>query len=313
MKNEFHSSLKRKPLLPYLAICANWIIIGTSIAAATHFNSIFLTFTVLLVIGARQHALFVMIHEAAHLHIARNKLLNDWTSDLCCAFPLLFDTEVYRKNHLKHHRHLNTNQDPDWMRKAGQIQWTFPTSPKQLLLFVPHFIFVSGPIEWASILWRFSGFGEKARWEAETRFLLFKLSYFTLAGLVIFTLGVEKQALLYWFVPMFFILPVVGRIRSVAEHFAVSYKDPHNSSRDVRVGHIEGFLLAPHSVSYHLTHHEYPHIPFYHLAQAHHRLSTSGEFSQAHINQAYFFPFKNSVLRDALRPTSGEEIKQKAS
>lgn len=300
MDSKFQQTLKRNHYLPSLAILANWMTIAACIWAGEASGHWAVITGAIVIIGARQHALFVMIHEAVHMHISQNKFLNNWISDLFCAFPLLFDTEVYRKNHLAHHRHTNTDQDPDWVRKVGLKEWTFPVTKKDIILFAPYFLLYKGPKEWGYILWRFSGFGEKQRWKTEPGFLLFKAAYFGAAIALFFGLGIEKQALLYWFVPMFFVLPTVGRIRSIAEHFAVSYSNSHNSTRDVRAGWLEGFLLAPFNVHYHLTHHEYPHIPFYHLPKAHAHLRMSGEFDDAHINEGYLWPFSNSVLQDAL-------------
>jgi fatty acid desaturase len=240
------------------------------------------------------------MHEAVHGHLAKNRFVNEMFSNLFCAFPLLFDTEVYRKNHLKHHRHLNSAEDPDWVRKVGLKEWTFPASRKNLFLFIPYFVLFRGPAEWAYILWRFSGFGEKQRWKAEPGFLLFKAAYFATAFYSLIRLNIAKEAILYWFIPMFFVLTVVGRIRSVAEHFAVTYADDLNSTRDVNSSWIEGFLLAPFNVNFHLTHHVHPQIPFYRLAKAHEQFLASGEYRNAHVNGSYFFPYENSVLRDVL-------------
>jgi len=292
--------LAKKPVVPFLAVAANWAIISSCIAAGLHLHSWLISLLAIVVIGARQHALFVMIHEAAHHHISRFKFVNDWTADLLCAFPLLFDTDVYRKNHLAHHRHLNTEQDPDWVRKVGQTDWLFPMAASQFTRFVPRFILKTGPLEWGYILWRFSGFGEKTRWQQQPGFLLFKAAYFAGALALMAYCGALPAFLLYWIVPMFLVLPAVGRLRSIAEHFAVSYADDLNSTRDVRAGWLEGFLLAPHNVHFHLTHHVHPHIPFYNLPEAHRQICESGAFAGAHINGSYLMPFEKSVLADVL-------------
>jgi fatty acid desaturase len=146
----------------------------------------------------------------------------------------------------------------------------------------------------------FSGFGSKERWKTERLYLISKIAYFSLGLFCLSQLHLLKDTLFYWFLPMFLIFPLIQRYRSIGEHFAVSYVNAHNSTRDVLAGWLEGFFLAPHNVHFHLTHHEYPHIPFYHLPKAHKHLCLIGEFKDAHINRAYLWPFSDSVLRDAL-------------
>jgi fatty acid desaturase len=299
-KKDLYSQSDRRDLWPLLAILGNWTVMIGAILTASHFEFLPLTLCAIVLIGARQHALFILIHEAVHGHLSRNRYLNETLSNLFCAFPLLFDTEVYRKNHLKHHRHLNSDQDPDWVRKVGLKEWTFPVTAKQMALFVPYFVFLRGPYEWACIIYRFSGFTDKQRWKTEPFFLLFKASYFVLTAAAFIYFGVVTQALLFWFIPMFFGLTVAGRIRSVAEHFALNYKDELNSTRDVKTSWIEGFLISPHNVNLHLTHHLHPHIPFYALPKAHQTLTKAGQLVGAHVNGSYVFPFEKSVLQDVL-------------
>lgn len=294
------ASLPHKPHLHILAIAANWTVMLVAAGTAMYFDNLLWTASAVILIGARQHALFVLVHEATHMHLSSNKRWNDGISNTFCAFPLFFDTEVYRRNHLAHHRHLNGPEDPDWMRKKGRWGWSFPIRARDLALGVPFFIAVLGPLELIPIFWGFSGFGDKKRWKSEPLFLIGKLAYFSAIAAGLYWAGLGQAYLLYWIVPMFFVLPFVARLRNFSEHFALNFSDDHNSTRETTPSWIEGFLLTPHNVNLHLTHHKYPYIPFYNLPEAHARLKASGEYDGAHINTSYFFPYENSVLKDAL-------------
>lgn len=292
------------------AVAANWAIISTCILLSEHFENVVITLAAIIVIGARQHALVVMMHEAAHVHFAKNKSLNDWFANLFCAFPLTLETDVYRKVHLAHHRHLNTRQDPDLLRKEKQSGWNLPAQPRDVAWFIPAFVFIQGPREMIALLWGFSGFGTPKRFLSETRFMLLKMSYYATIAFLIYKLNLEREFLLYWFAPVLFVLPFVARVRNLSEHAVLSLENENNSSREVVPGWLEAFLLAPHDVHFHLTHHHYPQIPFFHLREAHYDLKNAGKYADAHINYSYFYPYMNSVLWDVIhgpKPKSAEE------
>jgi len=291
---------KRISFRHLLAVLSNWLIIAASISASLYTQNALVTVLALVLIGARQHALVVMMHEAAHVQFAGNKNLNDWLSNLFCAFPLFLETDVYRKVHLAHHRHLNTPQDPDLLRKQRQSGWNLPASRRQVAMFIPAFIFALGPKEMASLLWGFSGFGDRKRWTAEPRFMLIKTSYYAAIAALAYSFGAAGALAFYWFIPLLFVLPFVARVRNLSEHSVLTLENDNNASREVVPGWIERFLLAPHHVHYHLTHHHYPHIPFYRLRETHLELRSSGKYDDAHINTSYFFPYNNSVLADVI-------------
>ena len=290
-----HKGISGRHMLP---IIGDWLIIAACIGAAVEARNIWLNVIAIILVGTRQHALFISIHEATHWQLARNKKTNDWISDLFCAFPIFFDTEIFRRNHLAHHRHLNTQQDPDVLRKTRQTGWTLPAKPARVAMFIPAFVLAIGPKEILPVLWGFCGFNDLKRWSSERDVMVGKAVYYTLALAAILYLGIAKEFLLYWISPLLLVLPFIARVRNLAEHAVVSLENENNATREVLPSRIEAFLLSPHNVNYHLTHHKYPHIPFYHLKAAHAELAKSGEYDDAHINSAYFLPFKNSVLAD---------------
>jgi len=290
-----HKGISLRHMTP---IATDWMVIAASVAVAVHMQNLWINLLAIVLIGTRQHALFIVVHEATHWQLARNKKTNDWISDLFCAFPILFDTEIFRRNHLAHHRHLNTQADPDVQRKTRQTGWILPAKPMKVALFIPAFVLAIGPKEIIPVLWGFCGFNDLKRWKSERDVMIGKSLYYASAVALIWYLGIAKEVALYWITPLLFVLPFIARVRNLAEHAVISLENENNATREVLPGWIEGFLLSPHNVNYHLTHHKYPHIPFYHLRDAHRELAQSGEYDDAHINSAYFFPFKNSVLAD---------------
>lgn len=88
-----------------------------------------------LCIGAAQHRLATLTHEAAHYMLFKNRLLNDVVSEWFCMFPILGTTHSYRVQHLGHHQYPNDeHKDPDWaqLRLSGH-KFEFPMTKAQFV------------------------------------------------------------------------------------------------------------------------------------------------------------------------------------
>ncbi len=88
-----------------------------------------------LCVGAGQHRLATLTHEAAHYMLFRNRLLNEVVSEWFCMFPILGTTHSYRVQHLGHHQYPNDpERDPDCtqLQKSGH-RYKFPMSRRQFL------------------------------------------------------------------------------------------------------------------------------------------------------------------------------------
>jgi fatty acid desaturase len=73
-----------------------------------------------VVVGAVQHRLAGLGHEAAHYSLLKNKLLNDLIGDVFCMFPILSTVHFYRLFHLAHHQYTNDpTRDPDLVTLGG--------------------------------------------------------------------------------------------------------------------------------------------------------------------------------------------------
>src|SRR5262245_54717779 len=63
------------------------------------FSNVPLTFLAIVVIGACQHRLTNLAHEASHYMLFRNRFLNEFISDWFCLFPMWSSTHQYRLQH----------------------------------------------------------------------------------------------------------------------------------------------------------------------------------------------------------------------
>lgn len=94
-----------------------------------------LTLLCILYVGAGQHRLATLTHEAAHYMLFRNRRLNEFVSEWFCMFPILGTTHSYRVQHLGHHQYPNDpERDPDWtqMFLSGH-RYKFPMGRWQFL------------------------------------------------------------------------------------------------------------------------------------------------------------------------------------
>src|SRR5262249_18038536 len=81
-----------------------------------------------MIIGARQLGLAILMHDAAHGALHANAKVNDWLAQWLCAGPVGADLARYRPYHLQHHRYTEQPEDPDLALSAP-----FPITRKSLL------------------------------------------------------------------------------------------------------------------------------------------------------------------------------------
>src|SRR5437588_6788910 len=86
------------------------------------------TLLAIVLIGAGQHQLTGLAHEASHHILFKNRLFNDLASDWLCMFPLFGSTQHYRLQHIAHHQFVNDpDRDPDVSQLQTSGHWlSFP-------------------------------------------------------------------------------------------------------------------------------------------------------------------------------------------
>lgn len=285
----FKSLFKTQSHRHALAMASDWLIIGITIYASIYLlPAIFYPVSV-LIIGARMHALAILMHDATHFRFLKNRYWNDLLTNLFTMYPLFTSIETYRQNHLRHHQHLNTEEDPDWVAKLGKRAFTFPKTKKEFLLTIgSYFTMYKGISDAIWFLRRFQAPAAiKSQHEENSRT---KLVFYVLLLIGLSLSGTWLYFLLFWVVPYLSTFFMYQYIRSVAEHYGeLAYDHALTSSRTVKPNLLERFFLAPHQVGYHLEHHLYPGVPFYNLPKIHKLLMELPEYAQkAHITHGYF-------------------------
>jgi fatty acid desaturase len=260
----------------------------TATALASHLDGVqFLALTPLyLLAAAALHGLSLFTHEGVHGSLARHRGWNHALSALA-AWPVLQNFAAYRVLHLKHHRHLGAPGDPDHyanytslppLEKAMHVGRLIAGYPAYLLA-IPVLAYVQG-----------------SRWDR----LFLTLEVLAEIGLVALALRFVPTPWLVhgWLVPMLFINTMVN-VRGMSQHTLLEDATHEvRGSRTILTNRLTTFFMC--NENYHLEHHLFPRVPWYHLPTLHQRLRTKLDASDAVFIPSYSF-FVTQFVRATLR------------
>lgn len=259
-----------------------WGVIGLAMWAGARWP--WLLPLLVMVVGTRQLGLFILMHDAAHALLHPNRRVNDWVGIWLCSHSL----PLYRPYHLQHHRYVQQDGDPDLGLSAP-----FPVSraslQRKLLRDLSGRTFYKQRV---LPLWRALCAG-KAGGAASERLELAQGMRFVLAnalGFAVFAaFGRGWVWLALWLLPMVSWLPLVTRVRNIAEHALVARNeaDPLRQARTTQAGWLERALLAPYWVNYHAEHHLFTQVPCWKLPQAHALLQGQGVVARMETQPGY--------------------------
>jgi fatty acid desaturase len=299
-KEQLHALSQVNPLISSCHILLEWTAVVVAAALCQHFWNPLLYVLAVAFIGARQHALLILMHDGTHYRLFRNRRINDWMTELLLAWPHLVTMRSYRENHLAHHNYVNTESDPDWLRKKDNPEWHFPQSLRSLLsIFARDLVGIGG----LNLIRLASSLSSTARMPGKA-FVRIRLAFYVIVLGALIGSGCGKALLLYWVVPFFTWLILIMRIRSIAEHFAIEAgTSAYRQTRTTYAGLLARLFVAPKNVNYHIEHHFFPSVPFFRLPQLHAALMANREFAQsAHITQSY-----TKMVMECLTQTGSSE------
>ena len=285
-------------------VVLEYVFIGAAIGLASLYGHPALYVVCVMWIAARQHALAILIHEAAHYRLAKNRTLNDVIGEALLAFPIFVTLRGYRTSHHAHHRHMNTEHDPDWVSKETP-DWVFPKTRTELFLMLAK-IALGGNLFWMIRLILKGGrpAAAGASRKPSRRFVASRVGYYLALVAVLTYFGWWAEFLLFWIVPLVTWLQVILRIRSIAEHFGIEHDHAYTEARTTYPSAFDRLFIASKNVWYHLDHHLYPSVPFYNLPQLHDALMQLPSFQEhAHVTKGYL-----GVLRECSANLAETEV-----
>ena len=264
-----------------LAIFEDWAVIFSFISLSVwtpHFYPL-----TLLIIGSRQRALASLFHESCHTTLMKHRRFNREVGKWGTGYAIFQEYRTYRKSHVaQHHIFLgNPKRDPDFVnyREEGVLQ---VQSKKEFFQkFILRTLLLMNVPQYLMYLWK-NRLKNIARFPIE----LFNLLIFhgALAAILTTIAGPWGYAL-YWLLPYFTSFQIIGFLSEISEHYPLylTAKTPLELTRNRFASWWERLFVGMHADHFHLTHHLFVGLPFWHLKKAHHILmkdSTYASFNQ---------------------------------
>ena len=242
-------------------ILADYAAVIAVAAIAITLHHPLITLCAIVLIAGRQVAFLNLVHAAAHYSLFSNRTTNNKV-DLIIAYPIFDSVRPYRSYHLQHHRDIARksadrfdylyDQLPE--ADAGWLRRTWEVIVKPLV----------GGAAIDFVRATFDAMRENPR-------LGLKLcAYWLIVSVALWRAGCLEYLLVYWFVPLVWLYPVLYFWAEISDHYGVR-DEARNQS-----GMFYSLFIKGHEM-YHAVHHLHPRIPFYRIRTASRYLRSIGE------------------------------------
>lgn len=262
----------------------------------------------LFILGGKQLACAIIMHDASHDSIFAARKLNNFFGNWFGAYPILHNVEQYRPYHREHHIYTGLDNDPDISLTKGYPTTAISMVRKflrdlsgatgikgQLAVIAMHLQILQYSL--GNVVKRLYLPWTKERFKTSFRNLIGPVS----ANLILFgILWLTGHPLLYllWIGALLTTYTFCLRVRSMAEHSVVSdRRNPHKNTRTTYANFFEQILFAPHHVNYHAEHHLCMGAPSYNLPKMHKLLLARGFYKEGTMETNYWKIIKLGVLQ----------------
>ena len=291
-KEQYEEIKEKQDWRNVLSISSNWLQMSSAMVLFFFYPNVLTFLVALVIIGSRQFALAVLAHESAHNLLFANNKVNDWAGQWFCAYPIFQDNRVYRPYHLKHHRHTETEDDPDLVLSSP-----FPINKRSFIRKVFRDLTgITGVRRyWGSLSSIFRTKGDNVFDKISKTSN--KLHGFLISNVIIFILISTTMHwslfLLLWWLPSFTYYSLIIRIRNISEHAVTPGNNDFDNTRTTKSTVLTRFFMVPHNVNYHLEHHLFTRCPWYNLPKAHSMMIENGYEDKMCLETSY----KNVLLK----------------
>lgn len=212
-------------------------------------------------------------HEGIHGLLHRNRIVNRTLARYLCHFPFLISYTHYSMNHLRHHRNLGTDQDPDiniyQIARSSVSSWISQSIVNSLNFSIPkHFFdYYNGSAAFLSGRYPF---------KIKTDYIQF-FFFWLLVLVVVFKFNLQFDFILYWFVPLFLLLPW-SQLMNSYQHYSENQRIEGRAYTILFKNIFIKEFLFPINVNYHETHHQRPDVPYFELPKIYKKSTNSYSF-----------------------------------
>ena len=259
--------------------------------ALAFWSSPLMVIACIVLVGTRQHALFVLAHDAAHYRLFEQRWLNDAMGRACATVQGL-SMCTYRVVHRLHHNNLYGPADPDTALHGGYPRgraYLLKKLLKDLTGFTAwktYAYFFGAPAintETNVALRPLNDTSERLRSEAR-RDRAMVIGFHLVALALAAATGYLVEYLVLWVLPLVTVVQAVLRLRAISEHGATTdFSSPLTAARTNLAGPLVEWLLFPHKVNYHIEHHLYASVPHYNLPELHREMVKHGVLEGAEV------------------------------
>lgn len=300
---------EKSNLRGWLEVLHTWAWIAFAFILVGIYSNIFTVITALFILGGKQLGCAILMHDAGHYAIFKQKKLNDFVGKWLASYPIMNDVMKYRPYHLRHHLTTGTADDPDISLTKG-----YPANMKSMLRkFGRDLSGATGiksqlgmlQMQLGYLRYSLSREIERLNQSERTWGEFFKTAFQNLHGPIITNailfsiLWAFGQPYLYllWIGALLTTFTFCLRIRSMAEHSMVEdARDLYQNTRTTRANWLERMLFAPHHVNYHAEHHFMMGVPSYNLPKMHQMLRERGFYERGLLETGYW-----KIVKKAMR------------
>ena len=249
----------------------------------------------IMIIGTRQLGLAILMHDAAHYALHPNPAFNDFLGDYFCGGPV----KAYRKYHLSHHKFAQQAEDPDLILSAP-----FPTTraslKRKIIRDLTGQTFFKQRLGMLYAAWVKPVDGPRLPVITQELWRLRRYIAFNALGIAALSwFGAGWAWIILWMVPQATWLPLVTRLRNIAEHALVAKNepDPFHHARSTHANWLERAFIAPYWVNYHGEHHLFMYVPCWKLPGLRRALEQRGLASKLLTAPGYLSVMKTVTSR----------------
>ena len=261
----------------FLEVLEDWVVVLVSIAISlwawrncTTVIGVSVYLLSVVIIGARQHGVADLLHQAAHRTLAKNNTLNFLLGTLFSGYLVLQSFTGYTSSHIaNHHPYLgNPELDPDYQGLINNHIYGLGLNRESIVKYLWSLASPATTLRYLRYLVKHRMFNQDENlWESIVRSLY-------ILSLVILSVWFNfwQEVLAYWIVPLTTTASWTGSVVELLEHYPFMEAAPKVDiymSRNRFFHPTINFFIGKHWDGYHLIHHLFPGIPSWKYSEAH--------------------------------------------